>query len=131
VSVVVRRCFPWSEPAKFISLRDDQNVEIALVEDPVRLDAGSRLVLESALALAGFVFEVTQVHSLEEEIEIRDWKVETRQGSRTFQTRLDDWPRVLPGGGILIRDVAGDLYHVATRDGMDRKSRELLSVFVD
>jgi hypothetical protein len=97
----------------------------------VRLDAGSRLVLESALALAGFVFEVTQVHSLEEEIEIRDWKVETRQGSRTFQTRLDDWPRVLPGGGILIRDVAGDLYHVPAPEQLDWKSRELMYAFVD
>jgi len=130
-SVVVRRCFPWSEPARYISLRDDENVEVALVDDPARLDEESRRVLESALASAGFVLEVTRVHSIEEEIEIRDWKVETLQGPRTFQTRLDDWPRVLPGGGILIRDVAGDLYHVATRERMDRKSRELLSAFVD
>jgi hypothetical protein len=34
---------------------------------------------------AGFVLEVTQVHSIEEEIEIRDWKVETLQGPRTFR----------------------------------------------
>lgn len=131
VSVVVRRCFPWSEPARYISLRDDENVEVALVEDPERLDRESRLALESALAAAGFVLEVTRVHSIEEEIEIRAWKVETRQGPRSFQTRLDDWPRVLPGGGVLIRDVAGDLYHVPAPERMDRKSRELLWAFVD
>jgi len=130
-SVVVRRCFPWSEPAKYISLRDDENVEVVLVDDPAGLDEGSRRVLESALAAAGFVLEVTQVHSIEEEIEIRDWKVETLQGPRTFQTRLDDWPRVLPGGGVLIRDVAGDLYHVPAPDRLDRKSRELMYAFVD
>ena len=131
VSVVVRRCFPWSEPAKFISLRDDENTEIVLVEDPASLDEQSRLVLEQALAAAGFVLEVTRVVAVEEEIEIRHWKVETRQGERTFQTRLDDWPRVLPGGGVLIRDVAGDLYHVPAPDTMDRKSRELMYSFVD
>jgi hypothetical protein len=129
--VVVRRCFPWSEPAKFISLRDDENVEIALVEDPAGLDESSRRVLEQALAAAGFVLEVTRVISIEEEIEIRHWKVETRQGGRTFQTRLDDWPRLLPGGGVLIRDVAGDLYHVPAPGELDRKSRELMYAFVD
>ena len=130
-SVVVRRCFPWSEPGKFISLRDDENAEILLVEDPSSLDEQSRQVLEQALAAAGFVLEVTRVVAVEEEIEIRHWKVETRQGERTFQTRLDDWPRVLPGGGVLIRDVAGDLYHVPAPDTMDRKSRELMYSFVD
>ena len=131
VSVVVRRCFPWSEPGKFISLRDDENVEIVLVDDPDRLDEASRLVLEQALAAAGFVLEVTRVISVREEIEILHWDVETRQGNRTFQTRLDDWPRVLPGGGVLIRDVAGDLYHVPAPEAMDRKSRELMYSFVE
>jgi hypothetical protein len=33
------------------------------------------------------------------------WRVHTDQGARRFQTRLDDWPRKLPDGGLLIRDV--------------------------
>lgn len=131
VPVVVRRCFPWSEPVKYISLRDDDNAEVLLVVDPARLDATSRQVLEAALAAAGFVLEVTRVVSVEEEIEIRHWTVETRQGPRAFQTRLDDWPRVLPGGGVLIRDVAGDLYQVPAAAELDGKSRELLYAFVD
>ncbi len=69
--------------------------------------------------------------SVEEEIEIRHWKVDTRQGERTFQTRLDDWPRILPGGGVLIRDVSGDLYHIPAPESLDRKSRELMYSFVD
>ena len=124
VSVVVRRCFPWSEPAKFISLRDDENTEIVLVEDPASLDEQSRLVLEQALAAAGFVLEVTRVVAVEEEIEIRHWTVETKQGKRTFQTHLDDWPRELPMGGLLIRDVAGDLYHLANPAAMDQRPVE-------
>ena len=68
--------------------------------------------LERALAEASFVLEVRRVDSVEEEVEIRQWKVETRQGPRSFQTHLDDWPRVLPMGGLLIRDVSGDLYRL-------------------
>jgi hypothetical protein len=37
----------------------------------------------------------------------------------------------VPGGGLLIRDVAGDLYHVPDPSDLDRKSRELLWAFVD
>jgi hypothetical protein len=68
---------------------------------------------------------------VEEEVEIRVWRVRTRQGARRFQTRRDDWPRTLPGGGLLIRDVAGDLFHVPDPDALDRTSQERLWAFVD
>ena len=129
--VRVRRCFPWSEPGRFLSLRDDDDAEVALVGDPGELDPASRVALEQALVEAGFVLEVTRVLAIDEEVEIRVWRVETRQGARTFQTRLDDWPRALPQGGVLIRDVAGDLYHFADPARLDRNSRALLWAFVD
>ncbi len=130
-AVSVRRCFPWTEPTRHLSLRDADEEEFAFVRDPVDLDPRSRAALEAALAVAGFVFEVTRVLEIEEEVEIRRWRVETRQGPRTFQTRLDDWPRTLPHGGLLLRDLAGDLYHLARPAALDRQSRELLWAFVD
>src|SRR6266581_2278082 len=90
-AVWVRRCFPWSEPARFVSLRDDDQQEFALVRDPADLDAASRRVLEEALVAAGFVFQITRVTAIEEEVDIRHWRVETRQGTRSFQTRLATW----------------------------------------
>ena len=131
VAVRLRQCFPWSEPGRHLSLRNEDDEEIALVEDPEQLDPESRRALEGALAEAGFVLDVVQVVDVEEEVEIRQWTVETRHGRRTFQTHLDDWPRVLPKGGLLIRDVAGDLYRLEAPGKMDAKSRELLWAFVD
>jgi hypothetical protein len=130
-AVSVRRCFPWTEPARHLSLRDAGDEEFAFVRDPADLDARSRAALEMALAVAGFVFEVTRVLEIDEEVEIRRWRVETRQGPRTFQTRLDEWPRSLPHGGLLIRDLAGDLYHLSRLEALDRQSRDLLWAFVD
>jgi len=130
-AVSVRRCFPWSEPAHHLSLRDADEEEFAFVRDPAELDSRSRAALERALAVAGFVFEVTRVLEIEEEVEIRRWQVETRQGPRAFQTRLDDWPRGLPHGGLLIRDLAGDLYHLGAAERLDKHSKELLWAFVD
>lgn len=131
VAVRLRQCFPWSEPHRFLSLRDEEDDEIALVEDPADLSPTSRRALDEALADAGFVLEVVRVLSIEEEVEIRQWEVETVQGPRFFQTHLDDWPRALPKGGLLIRDVAGDLYLLGDPAAMDARSRELLWAFVD
>jgi hypothetical protein len=131
VAVRLRQCFPWSEPRMHLSLRDEEENEIALIEDPSSLDPESQRALEDALAEAGFVLEVTRVLDIDEEVEIRHWTVETKQGKRTFQTHLDDWPRLLPSGGRLIRDVGGDLYHLANPATMDKQSRDLLWAFVD
>jgi hypothetical protein len=131
VPVRLRQCFPWSEPHRHLSLRDEDDAEVALVEDPAALGDESRRAIEHALAEAGFVLQVTRVVSIEEEVEIRQWKVETKHGPRSFQTHLDDWPRVLPMGGLLIRDVGGDLYLLAAPAEMDRRSKELLWAFVD
>jgi hypothetical protein len=131
VAVALRQCFPWSEPRRHLSLRDGDEKEVAHVCDPALLDAGSLDALERALAVAGFVIDVTRVLAIDEEVEIRQWTAETAHGQRSFQTHLDDWPRVLPTGGLLIRDVAGDLYRLAAPEKMDRKSRELLWAFVD
>src|SRR5256885_8787186 len=79
-AVWVRRCFPWSEPGRFLSLRDDDEEEFALVRDVAELAPASRQVLEEALVAAGFVFEGTRVVAIEEEVEIRHWQGGTRPG---------------------------------------------------
>lgn len=80
---------------------------------------------------AGFVIEIVAIHRLLEEVEIYVWEVDTRQGARRFQTKRDDCPRSMPGGGLLIRDVAGDLFFVPDPETLDERSRRLLWVFMD
>jgi hypothetical protein len=95
------------------------------------LDPGSRIFLEEELADAGFVHHVARIHAVDEELEIRTWKVETREGPRTFQTARDEWPRQLPDGGLLLRDVAGDLYLIPPASELDARSRRALWAFID
>lgn len=127
----VCRLFPWSQPGQYVSLRDDDEEELALVHSPSGLESDSRDALEVSLAEAGFVMEVVSIVSVEEEIEIRTFVVETAQGPRTFQTERDEWPRELQGGGLLLRDVAGDLYAVRNPERLDGTSRKLLWAFLD
>lgn len=125
------RCFPWSGPACFISLRDDGDREIALISAPAELDPASRAILEEELAHAGFVLHITRILAVTDELEIRLWKVATRQGLRTLETARDEWPRPLPSGTLLLRDVAGDLYLIPPSADLDAGTRRLLWPFTD
>ncbi len=131
IPVWVSRCFPWSQPDRFFALRDEEGDEVALVREIVDLDLASQQVMRRALDEAGFVFDITGVCEIEDEVEIRRWSVLTAQGPRTFQTRLDDWPVPLPEAGFLIRDLSGDLFRLPQPEQLDRKSRKLLWAFVD
>jgi Domain of unknown function (DUF1854) len=130
-AVKLQRCFPWTEPDRYISLRAADDSEFAFVEDPTELDATSRALLEQALEEVGFVFRITRVMKVEEEFELRVWQVETPFGPRAFQTALDSWPRETPDGGLLIEDVAGDLFAITDPAALDPRSRELVWALVD
>jgi Domain of unknown function (DUF1854) len=129
--VKLRRCFPWTFPERYISLQSDDNTELAFVSDPKELSAASQAALSQALSEAGFVFLIQRVHSVEEDFELRCFKVETPQGPRAFQTALDAWPRETPDGGLLIEDVAGDVFRIEDPGALDPRSRELLWELVD
>ena len=53
------------------------------------------------------------------------------QIERSFQTALDAWPRDTPTGGILIEDVAGDLFRLPPLAELDPKSQKKVWAFVD
>jgi len=131
VPVRMVRCFPWSSPARMLSLRDADDAEVALVARLSDLEDGSREVLGEALLEAGFVLDVVEVLEIEEDVEIRRWQVRTRQGDRSFQTALDAWPRDAPTGGLLMEDVAGDLFRIPPLDELDLKSQKKVWAFID
>ena len=125
------RCFPWTAPDEHISLRDDRERERAYITSMSELDASSRRALEQTLAQTGLVLHITAVLEIEEDFEMRRWKVQTRGGLRMFQTKLDAWPRRVPGGGLVIEDVAGDLYWFPEPRTLDPASRKLLWAYTD
>jgi len=131
VPVKAQRCFPWSETGRWVSLRNEKDEELVLIENVDDLPPVSRRALERALSESVFMLVVESVEEVEEEFELRRWKVMTRQGPRSFQTRLDEWPRQTPGGGLMIRDLSGDVYHVPEVVEMDEASRKRLWAFAD
>jgi len=131
VAVDVVRCFPWTAPRRFLSLRDADGQELAFVDDLGNLDPESRAVVEETLERASFVLDIVQIRSISEDFELRSWHVVTGRGERVFQTPLDAWPRRLPDGALILEDVYGDLFRVSAPEALDAQSRSLLWAFVD
>ena len=131
IAVSVKRCFPWSEPLAWLSLRDDEGRELELVESAEALEPSSRAALMTALAEASFVFAVEKILTVVEEFELRTWRVLLQEGERIFQTRLNAWPRELAGGGLLIQDIGHDLYLIKDPEALDADSQRLLWAYVD
>ncbi len=125
------RCFPWTEPTRYISLRDRDDEEVALVRDLTDLPHTGQRALGTALLEAGFVLVIDAVLDVDEEIEIRKFRVRTAKGIRNFQTFRDEWPEEMPDGGLMIKDVAGDLYLVPNPASLDARSRRMLWAFLD
>ena len=131
IPVTACPCFPWSHPDSFISLRDTDQKEMALLSHLSDLSTESNDALRASLMEASFMLTITKIDSIDKEFELRNWHVQTKQGSRRFQTRLDDWPRPLRLGGSVIHDVAGDQYHLPPLSNLDSKSRDLLWPLLD
>jgi hypothetical protein len=131
-TVAVRpvHCFPWSAPGELVSLRDSEDSEHYLVEQLEGLDTASAAALRLATESAGFVLEIEAILGIEEDYEVRVWRARTRHGTRTFQTKLDEWPWAAPDGGYLLRDLCGDLFHVPRVETLDAVSQKWLWAYV-
>ncbi len=126
IPAAIRPCFPWSYPRRFLSVRDDKGNELALIQNLEDLDETSRQAVETALKNARFTFDILAIDNIERDFELRVWKVRTRQGPRTFLIKLDDWPRELDDGSLVIRDLSGDSFRIAAPDALDKRSASLL-----
>ncbi len=129
--VRVGTCFPWTAPGTFVSLRGEDDKEVALIPSLDEVDAESRAVLRHALRESAFAFEITRVDQVRKEFEIRHWVVTCAEGQRTFQTKVDHYPQPLPPDGLLITDVAGDVYVIHDWRALDKHSRKQIAMFVD
>jgi hypothetical protein len=131
VAVDLVRCFPWTEPRRYLSLRNADGEEQAFVANPAELDSASRDALQATLTRSSFVLEIVEIQGIDEDFELRTWRVATVHGPRSFQTPLDGWPLQLDAGGLVIQDVHGDLYRIPDPDRLNTKSKKLLWAFVD
>jgi hypothetical protein len=124
VDAVVARCFPWSLPESYISVRDAKGAEVALLRTLDELDGDSREVVEAELRDKIFNPKIHRITDLRDEFGVVTVTAETDRGEVSFQIRSRDDVRVLSAGRALLRDVDGNTYELPAIDALDKASRK-------
>ena len=125
--VRVARCFPWSVPDSYISLRNADGHEVALLETLDELPDEARAVIEAELRDKVFNPQILEVLEFEHEFGVSSIRARTDRGEVNFQVRSRDDVRMLSATRALFRDADGNIYEVADLDALDPASRHKLA----
>jgi ATP-binding cassette subfamily B protein len=129
LAVTARRCFPLTDPERFICLVDPRGHELCCLETSSSLSAESRQALSSALAASELLPGVRQIERILAEATQSTWQVITDRGARSFVVEQEDHIRRLHDGRHLITDAHGMRYLVPRPEELDAKSRKLFAQF--
>ena len=127
--VAARRCFPLTDPARFIALVDPRGRELCCLDSASLLPADSRQALEQSLAANELLPRVEHIEAVLEAATQSTWSVVTDRGARDFIVEQEDHIRRLGDGRHLITDSHGMRYLIPKPDELDAKSRRILSAF--
>lgn len=110
VPVNLKACFPYLKPKEYISVLDEEGVEIAFIESIKHLDTESKLVVDKHLRFLLAGFNITKIIDITDEYGIRVWRVDTDKGARCFQTEIAARPFLMDNDLYRLQDLDGDLY---------------------
>lgn len=130
VDVRVARCFPWSVPQAYVSIRNKEGKEVVLLKSLDELDEASRAIVQQELYDKVFNPKITRIADHRTEFGITSVSAETDRGPVIFQIRSRDDIRILSATRLLFRDADGNTYEVADVTTLDAYSQKFLQNYL-
>lgn len=124
------RTFPLTDPEHYISLLDEDESEVGVIEDPMQLEPVSQANLLNILEQTYFLPTVLKIKRITEDYGVYRWEVVTDKGDKTFEIRGRDDVRFVANGHVMVRDIDGNRYHVTSIGRLDPESRTYLEVLL-
>lgn len=122
--IKARRCFPFSSPSKYISIRDGNDDEIGIISDLAHISKEYRSWIEDDLEMRYFTPRVASIKLIRQRFGGVEWHVDTDCGSKRLITKgVHDTMTEVEPGRYVITDVDGNRYEVFV-DELDPASRE-------
>ena len=123
--------FPLSSPGRMVTLRGEDGEELAMLDDVRKLDRASRRLVLDELERTYFMPVIQSIGTIDENLNIVRWTVETDRGPRMFQIRsARKNVRKLPGRRLVIRDVDGNRYEIRDWQTLDSRAQQLIEEFI-
>jgi hypothetical protein len=128
--VRVRRAFPWSNPARHVSIRSPDGKELVLIEDLAALAEPQRALIDKTLRESTFIPRITRILDCDTRFGHQNWRVQTDAGAVEFRVQEREDIRFLPDGRFTVKDVDGNLYELPRLQDLDEPSRRALEKLV-
>ncbi len=126
--VRIARAFPFSDPERYIGLRDGDDKDIGILTTLHGLDKDSRAIIEEELEKRYFTPRIERVLTVKEEFGVVTWEVETDRGPRRFLVRnLRDSTFPLGANRLMMTDTDGNRYEFPDVSTVGTKAMTVLS----
>ena len=124
-----RRLFPVSRENEYITLLDEDGVEIAVIRKLSELSPESRDAVKYGLDDYYLIPHITKIISKQEKYGTLRWTVETDRGIKSFDIRNRNHDiRVYTDGRVRVRDADDNRYTIDDYRKMDSASRAKLLI---
>lgn len=125
------RAFPFSHKDLYISVKDEEENEIGIIEDLNSFDDHTYELFREELDRRYFLPEILKIISLKDEFNYFHFKVTTNLGDREFNAKKVNSNFIsLNDNSILIVDVDGNRYKVNDYTNLDRKSYKYIELMI-
>jgi hypothetical protein len=129
VAVTATPAFPLSEPDAWVSLRDTDGEELALIENPATLPDETRRLLRDELQRDHFVPRVTRIHRIAQATKGLRVELETDRGPTSILLDDDEHIRRISPTCVVLMDTNGIRFLIPDTTALDRHSRTCLDRF--
>lgn len=124
-----RRLFPVSRENEYITLLDEEGLEVAIIRQLSELDSASVKVVRDSLKDYYLVPHITKIISTVEKYGTLRWTVETDRGIKSFDIRNRNHDiRVYKNGRVRVRDSDDNRYTIDDYRSLDPQSKARLLV---
>lgn len=124
-----RRLFPVSRENEYITLLNEEGVEIAVIRRLSDLNEASRTAVKFGLDDYYLIPHITKIISKQEKYGTLRWTVETDRGIKSFDIRNRNHDiRVYKDGKVRVRDADDNRYTIDDYRKLDSASRARLLI---
>ena len=120
-----RRLFPVSRVDSYITLLNEEGVEVAVIKELSDLNNEAREVIEYSLNDYYLVPHILKIYSVSEKNGKIHWCIETERGYKEFDVRNRNHDvRVYKDGRVRVRDSDDNRYLITDYTKLDKHSRQ-------
>lgn len=131
--VAVHRCFPFSDPDHYISIREPETDgrEIGLIIDLKAMPKEIQTLLEEQLALRYFVPRICRVKEIKEEYGYSYWEVDTDRGACRFTVRMGGGSVYAIGHNrYMVNDIDVNRFEIPDLNALTPREIKKLDLFI-